>query len=543
MRKNFFSLSEKHYPWLIFFLGICFFFPFLGQVHLFDWDEINFAESSREMLVSGDYFHVQINYQTFYEKPPLFMWMQSVAMMIFGVTEFAARFPNALFGIITLLSFYFIGKKHFSAKFGLTWALIYLMSFLPHVYFKSGIIDPVFNYFIFMSLYFLIRTLDEKKTLFAFAGGIFIGLATLTKGPVGLLIVLLTYLIYQGATRFKNPGKILHMAVYALAAATITMIWILPELSTNGLSTFSDFIMYQKRLLTTGDAGHEQPFFYHFVVVFIGCFPMSFFAIPLFQPKKYSTPFSFGLWMMILFWVVMILFTIVKTKIVHYSSMCWLPMSFCAAWYVHQQIEKQTFSKKMSWLFLIFGILFSMILILLPVAGVYRASIIPYVKDKFAVACMQQVVDWSLLLTIWGIVFLTVISIGFILLKRQQIMSYLSIQGLTTGLVLFGFSATVVPLIEEHSQGPAIEFYENMKGKDIYVYPLGFKSYAHFYYFEVPATNNLKRNDETWLLNDPTDKPVYFITKANNDFLDKREGVTLMYKKGGFKFYSRKTQQ
>lgn len=37
----------------------------LGSVHLFDWDEINFAESAREMLKTGDYLNVQINFNTF----------------------------------------------------------------------------------------------------------------------------------------------------------------------------------------------------------------------------------------------------------------------------------------------------------------------------------------------------------------------------------------------------------------------------------------------------------------------------------------------
>ena len=63
---------------LIILLGAIFFLPFLGSVHLFDWDEINFAESAREMLVSGDWWRVQINFEPFWEKPPLFFWMQAI---------------------------------------------------------------------------------------------------------------------------------------------------------------------------------------------------------------------------------------------------------------------------------------------------------------------------------------------------------------------------------------------------------------------------------------------------------------------------------
>ena|ERR1019366_3898412 len=88
---------------LIIVIALLLFVPFLGAVHLFDWDEINFAECAREMLVTKNYFSVTINFQPFWEKPPLFIWMQALSMNIFGVSEFAARLPNAICGVITLL--------------------------------------------------------------------------------------------------------------------------------------------------------------------------------------------------------------------------------------------------------------------------------------------------------------------------------------------------------------------------------------------------------------------------------------------------------
>ena len=86
-------------PWVIAFLAVAFFVPYLGQTHLFDWDEINFAESAREMLVSGNYLRVQVDFQPFWEKPPLFFWLQALSMKVFGINEFAARFPNVVVGV------------------------------------------------------------------------------------------------------------------------------------------------------------------------------------------------------------------------------------------------------------------------------------------------------------------------------------------------------------------------------------------------------------------------------------------------------------
>src|SRR5579863_6335097 len=136
-------------------IGGLLFIPLLGHVHLFDWDEINFAESAREMLLTHNYKIVQINFQPFFEKPPLFIWLQALSMHYFGVNEFAARLPNAICGIATMLAVFNVGKRVFNSQFGVLWALLFASSILPQVYFKSGIIDPIFNLFIFLSIYFL----------------------------------------------------------------------------------------------------------------------------------------------------------------------------------------------------------------------------------------------------------------------------------------------------------------------------------------------------------------------------------------------------
>ena len=97
------KLLNQYTQAFIIVAALLLFVPFLGAVHLFDWDEINFAECAREMLSSGNYLSLQMNYQPFWEKPPLFIWMSALSMKVFGVNEFAARFPNALCGVITLV--------------------------------------------------------------------------------------------------------------------------------------------------------------------------------------------------------------------------------------------------------------------------------------------------------------------------------------------------------------------------------------------------------------------------------------------------------
>ena len=77
--------SNRKDQWRIAAAVLLLFAPFLGGVHLFDWDEINFAEIAREMVLSGNYLSPQLNFQPFTEKPPLFMWLQAVSMQLFGI--------------------------------------------------------------------------------------------------------------------------------------------------------------------------------------------------------------------------------------------------------------------------------------------------------------------------------------------------------------------------------------------------------------------------------------------------------------------------
>ncbi len=550
-------MQAKQFPYLwLAVLGAVFFIPFLGASHLFDWDEINFAESAREMLLTGNYATVQINYQPFWEKPPLFFWMQVAAMKCFDVfnpqsgfsPEFAARFPNAIIGIITLLVFYRLGKKLYNHTFGVLWALGYLGAFAPHLYFKTGIIDPTFNLFIFLGVWYLNQSLaitgkfmPPTKRRYALWAGFFVGLAILTKGPVGGLLWGLTYLTYWGMHRFsKNFFLETYQAVLiAIAVAfLLACVWFGLSIYENGWGLFADFIQYQIRLLTTGDAGHEQPFYYHFLVVLLGCFPISVLAIRGLLPTtdvyiEHASGERFKKWMMYLFWVVMILFTIVKTKIVHYSSMAWFPVSYLAAYHLYKLKEGQwTWSKWLSVGLLLIGVLMGIVLAAVPIVGQHAGDLTPYIKDPFAVGNLQAKVAWLGWEQYIGVLYLLGV-IGLVIAKKIKELYLL------TACVLFAYTAIVVPKIEAYTQRAALSFYESLKGQDVYVEPVGFKSYAQLFYFQ--KTPQQARSADELLTLPKLDKPAYFVMKITADSATKANpNLTLIKEENGFLFFKRK---
>lgn len=158
-----------------------------------------------------------------------------------------------------------------------------------------------------------------------------------------------------------------------------------------------EFIKYQIRLLTTKDAGHGGFFLYHFVVLLIGVFPASVFGISYFVKRMEVINRDFNRWMVILFWVVLILFTIVKTKIVHYSSLCYFPLTFLAAQQIYFLSEGKL--KIFKWQ-KVLVIIISTLFLLINIAILFINKIIEYlqnsdlIKDKFAIANLQAEVHW-----------------------------------------------------------------------------------------------------------------------------------------------------
>ncbi|MFN0274254.1 MAG: ArnT family glycosyltransferase [Chitinophagales bacterium] len=501
----------------------------LGSVHLLDWDEINFAECAREMIVSGNYIVPQIQFEAFWEKPPLFFWLQVLSMKIFGINEFAARFPNALFGTLTAILLFFTGKKLNSSSFGFTWALLHLGSLLPFMYFKSGIIDPVFNFFIFSSYSIFIISLQKKSTgyLPIMIAGVLNGLAILTKGPVGFLIPFLSILI--GGMLYKKKF-FRQLFMFSISAAGVASLWFVSWILTNGWDTFLDFIKYQSALFSSPVAGHRGFFLYHFVVVFFGCFPVSIFALPiLFNWKKNQSGFYTSS-MKILFWVVMVLFTIVSTKIIHYSSLAYFPLSFFAATYLIEKFHLHQKKKIFSRAYLILGAFWALCILSVISFPFYKEKILPYIHDVFAVSNMQAS-TWQFTLLSFSafLVFMAGTGLGFYLLTKEKISGFVITQSITISITFCILQFSILPKIEEITQGGLITEIQRLRQEGIPVVISGMKSYAPYFYGNIDESYNTVSPQNT--------RPVCIVTRINKPRPAMISPAVEPYSKGGFVYY------
>lgn len=516
------------------------FIPFLGQVHLFDWDEINFAESAREMIVSGNYLEVQIDFKTFWEKPPLFIWMQVISMHVFGINEFAARFPNAICGIITLLAFFNIGRYFYNKEFGLWWVLVYMASIFPFFYFKTGIIDPWFNLFMFLGIFYLFRYLRETKTCHVALAALFTGLAVLTKGPVGALLVGLSIISYLILIRFRVRIRFWDLLLFVLISSISGGFWFLLMLWQGEGQMIADFIQYQINLFSSDVAGHKGFLLYHFVIVLAGVFPASIFALKAFRRiKDKNNKYEFRRLMLVTFWTVMIVFTIVDTKIIHYSSLAWFPLSFLATYSI-MNIRQSNYNFSL-WLKILLGLfvfLYSALVAIIPFFDKLKYRLIEtgMIDDKFVLGNLKANAGWSGLESLTALILPAGFIIMLILFRKGKPSK--AIQPFLISAIVFVFLVSVLftPRVEKYTQHAAIEFYKSIQSEDLYVYPLGFKSYAHLFY--TKKKNNLPEAGKNELLKGKTDKPAYFVIKSSKapKKLARYPQLQVLYSKNGFVF-------
>lgn len=568
------ALNNKYlFATLVVLVTAAVFIPFIGNSPLFDWDEVNFAECAREMLVSGNYTKVQLNYQPFWEKPPFFIWLQALSMKLFGVNEFAARFPNALCGIVSMFSLFIIGRRYHSTMFGITWCLLLAASLLPHIYFKSGIIDPWFNLFIFLSLHHAFNLFHNpggkaglKSALLA---GLFLGLAVLTKGPAAFVIEAVTLLAYlfwcRRLVALKHRQSFLFILTSLLVASSwFAVMWF----SGNGF-IIREFIDYQLRLFQTGDAGHDGPFYYHIVVLLLGCFPASFFFIMAYFKKREHTPYQLQLRrvMLCLFWAVLIIFSIVKTKIVHYSSLCYYPLTFVAATGIAQYFStiKPGLGGKI--LFCTLALLPGLLFTLIGLTDIIKPFIIKHqlINDEQTLLSLNANGNWSGFEPFIGLIYLAASGLLFYGALKQRLAMLFGALGAYI-VCLWMAVAVIVPKVERYTQHAVIEFYRDRAGESCYVETHGFKSYAHLFYSErkpgdyinphqnsyIRETLDLMESEGHsrlssystanlfWMEYGEIDRPAYIVVKtpSEKEVLGCK-GFVKLYEKNGFSFLKR----
>lgn len=273
--------------------------------NLTDPTEGRYALGALDMVRGGNYLVPQILRgdirEPYLGKPPLFFWATSGAISLFGTEEWSVRLPSFLCFLLVSLSVLLFGLIISDWILGLHFALVWSSSLLPFFLFGTVSFDPLLTFFVSVLMlvaYHLLRTdpLDSTRGArlsspkWAISWRIFFwvvsGCGVLVKGPVIILYVAAPIFLYCVLSRtFKAAFSKLGIFYGPLISAVIFVPWFFyAEQSNPGFVKYFLFSENFKRFLVKdyGDrygTGHEYPYGFSLLFLFIGAFPWTLAAL------------------------------------------------------------------------------------------------------------------------------------------------------------------------------------------------------------------------------------------------------------------------
>ena len=329
----------RHQLWIALAAGAVF-FTNLGATYLWDQDETLHATCAREMYERGDWVVPTFNGDYFFDKPPLMFWCMICGFEWFGVTEFAARFWSAVFGIGTALATYHLGRLLFRAEVGFWAGLIVASTMLFTVSARAATVDSALVFFTTCAVLAFVaggagrqREIDAgvsesespapappallpRSWVFFVLMYACLGVAVLGKGPIGvvlpvaalgLFLLIAGDLVTNDARRQAQPAappggwaarlravlrpfgpRNLFRAAWQLRPLTgllvvlaVALPWyVLVGLRTDGAWLERFFGEHNLARALRPREGHSGPIFYYLPTILIGSFPWSLFIVP-----------------------------------------------------------------------------------------------------------------------------------------------------------------------------------------------------------------------------------------------------------------------
>jgi 4-amino-4-deoxy-L-arabinose transferase-like glycosyltransferase len=297
----------------------------LGTSSIWDANEAFYAETPREMIETGDYLAPQFNFQPRTQKPPLTYYAILVSYKIFGIHEFAVRFPGALAAIGVLLFSYATARSLFNARAAIMCAAICATTARIFILARRLPIDILLLFFLTGILYFLVRAI-QKNTRGRWAWVyLFAALGFLTKGPIAIAIPAGALIVWILWSRQSRPA--LYPLTGAAIFACVALPWYLLIYWTHKWEYIEPFFLRDNLGRYAGEfMGPSRSIFYYFSVFLTDFFPWSLLLLAalhqLWRIRKTEQPLRhlpFGLpviWCLLTF----LIFSVSKNKQEYYIA-------------------------------------------------------------------------------------------------------------------------------------------------------------------------------------------------------------------------------
>ena len=188
-------------------LGLVAFFYNL-QTSLFGVTEGLYAAVTETMVRTGEYVHLTLHGQPYWNKPPLFFWLQAVSTHFLGWHELALRLPSALLSFGTVIVTYWLGRTMYSHTAGFIAAIVIVTSYASLWFGQMAIIDPVLTFFMTFGIFGLIRAYFRKGTQWWYVMGFAaLAIGSMVKNLHAFALPMLLFLALLWVCRDTAPFK------------------------------------------------------------------------------------------------------------------------------------------------------------------------------------------------------------------------------------------------------------------------------------------------------------------------------------------------
>ena len=241
------SRNHKLFILLIIALWAVLYIPGIFSPPLLDDADTVHAEAAREMVVSHDWVTLHVNGIRYLEKAPLMYWGIAVSYKLFGVSDWSTRLPLLLGILFWLLAVYELGRYAYGERAGMYASVVMATALSPYLFTRFMIPDAMVGLWLTLSVYFFLRSLQEKvpTRLNCWGFAVTCALNVLTKGLIGIVFPLATIGVYLVLT-----GNLRHLLRLRLFSSTMVFLacaapWhILAALSTPDQGTTRGFLWF-----------------------------------------------------------------------------------------------------------------------------------------------------------------------------------------------------------------------------------------------------------------------------------------------------------
>lgn len=164
-------------------------------------------------------------YSLYDAKQPLIMWLFGIAMHLLPNPFFAGRFISVLFGFLTMLGIYKIGKTYFNLKIAFLSSLLYIFIPIFSFYDRQALMEAGVGAVGVWIVWFALKFWKKGETKDAVLTGIFLGVGYFMKSSS--LIFLLAFFLMSGWFFWKKQIVTIKSILYSACSFLCVIVLLL----------------------------------------------------------------------------------------------------------------------------------------------------------------------------------------------------------------------------------------------------------------------------------------------------------------------------